>query len=178
MLNYQEITSKLNQSVVTVLKGERYGHPFNRVSCDENISFYFRLSEDWMGLYNYSDKSTHKICGISDPLGLYSVRVGIRRKQNESNSFALIAYTHNFGKIAYPRMCSIKTGEIYYCKIFKNQLGIYSIEVSLVLPDRNIVLTSYATIVSTILFPRLSGTYVEFGSSPSQLTLETQLFIA
>lgn len=177
MLTYQEIVTRLNNSTVTVLKGEKYGHPFSRTACGESIEFYFRLSDDWMGLYNYSDNSTHKICGISDLLGLYSVRVGIRRKQVEANSFALVAYTHNFGKTAYPRMCNIKTGEIYYCKIYKNSMGLYSIDVYLVLADRSILLTSYPTIVSKIVFPRLSGTYVEFGSKASPLDLKTQLFI-
>ena len=178
MLTYQEIVARLNQSTVTVLKGEKYGHPFTRTSCGESIGFYFRLSDDWMGLYNYSDNSTHKICGISDPLGLYSVRVGIRRKQVEANSFALVAYTHNFGKRAYPRMCYVKTGEIYYCKIYKTTAGLYAIDIYLVLDNRNILLTSYTTIVSNIMFPRLSGTYVEFGSKASPLDLKTQLFIA
>jgi hypothetical protein len=177
MLTYQEIVARLNKSTITVLKGERYGHPFSKNACGESIEFYFSLSDDWMGLYNYSDNSTHKICGISHLLGWDSVRVGVRRKKVEANSFALVACTHNFGMGEYSRMCNIKTGEIYYCKIFKNNDGFYSVEVSLVLADRNILLTSYVTTVSKIIFPRLSGTYVEFGSKASQLDLKTQLFI-
>ena len=161
----------------TVNVGSTYAEPSIVKSAGDTVQFWFKLTSDWAQLYNSTDNSTHKICGVRDFLGRNSLRLGVRRASTQRNGLIAVPYTHNDSKIDYTafkdpsgKLVLIQFDSLYFCRINSVSGGwkidIFDARMNLICTTtKPISISSYGRIVS--------GTYVEVGSSPSPWKIRT-----
>lgn len=162
--------------------GDNYPTPRISGGVGNYLEFRFSLADNWSQLYTLTDNSTHKIMGVSDLFGSNSMRLGVRRAPLNQPGVVAVNYTHVKSKVGYP---AIKDDDgkavilhyytVYTCRIF--QAGSkWEIQVWL---DGKLLgkLDTVMSIPTNIVGRRLSGIYVEVGSSPSPFELNTSIEI-
>ena len=162
----------------TVKKGETYCTPDISGGVGERLDFYFVLDSTWKQLYLNPDNSTHKICGVSDLFGRNSIRIGVRRADRERNGLIAVPYIHNKGKIDYTAFKDstganvlLTYGVKYFCQI-KSIGNAWSITIY---QGQKKIAYSIAQISISPIGRRLSGVYIEVGSSPSLWDIRTDI---
>ena len=164
----------------TVHNGETYCTPKISGGVSERLDFYFVLDSTWKQLYLNPDNSTHKICGVSDLFGRNSLRLGVRRADRERNGLIAVPYIHNQGKIDYTAFKDsiganvlLTYGVKYFCQIKKIgnawQISVYQ--------GQTKIAYAIAQINISPIGRRLSGVYIEVGSSPSLWDIRTDIAI-
>ena len=176
-LLFQSCNGQPVMKTYTVSAGSSYASPSIVKFAGDVVSFSFVLTKDWAQLYQSTDNSTHKICGVRDFLGSNSLRLGVRRAPTQQNGLIAIPYTHSGGTIEYTpfkggngKNVILMFDTTYRCTVYKT-----GDEWRIDLMTAGGVLIATATKRITIKeFGRIvSGTYIEVGDQPSPWTIRT-----
>lgn len=179
-LLFSSCTNAQQWTTYTVHKGETYCTPNISGGVGERLDFYFVLDSTWKQLYLNPDNSTHKICGVSDLFGRNSLRLGVRRADRDRNGLIAVPYVHNRGVIDYTAFKDSLGGNLllkyntkYFCQIKKigNAWSMTLYE------GQKKIAYSIAQINISSIGRRLSGVYIEVGSSPSLWDIRTDIAI-
>jgi hypothetical protein len=160
-------------------KGSKYPNPRMIGTCGDRLEFDFILDESWNLLYEDTDNSTHKICGVSDLLGNNSMRLGVRRRPDPIEGLVAVPYLHVKGKIVYGQFDNrviLLYKQRYKCIIAKVS-NYWTMKLFQVVGNTSILIAT-CNHQMLIGWPyRLSGPYIEVGTMPSLWTIKTEIEI-
>lgn len=163
-----------------IKKGQKYPTPRLWGSVGDRLEFDFILQDSWNQLYLNEDNSTHKICGVSDLFGKYSIRLGVRRRQEPTNGLVAVPYLHINGKIVYGEFSNrtiLSYNKKYRCLIHRIDSKMWMMDIYELINGVQIMLASSWLNLSISSLRILSGPYIEVGSGPSLWDIKTEIEI-
>jgi hypothetical protein len=166
---------------ITIVAGKRHEKSLSITSIENTLKFYFVLTHDWSQLYELSDNSTHKICGVKGLFGRNSLRLGVRRAPNKTDGLVAVPYLHVKGKIEYGAFLSatnkpviLHFDSVYFCSLEKVKDGW---SCTICNAQHQVICSAIKPVRIPLIGRHLSSTYIEVGDQPSPWTIKTLLGI-